>query len=173
MSGDTPPGSGTALAWGEAQDECYGGWVTGMPGITQRLDRLEGGQTETNRHLVRIDRHLESIDQTLHTASKLFELMNSRLENLETGQERVVEHLDRLEVGQERVVDRLDRLEVGQERVVDRLERLEVGQGRVVDRLDRLIDATIRERTVSGERLARVEERLDVVERRLDDSPKT
>jgi hypothetical protein len=97
-----------------------------MPSIVERLDRLEDGQRVTNRHLARID-------ATFGSVSKLFELMNERLE----------------------------RLEIGQDSLVD-------GQKLVVDRLDRLIEVTTRERTGSLERLARIEERLDVVERKLE-----
>ena|SRR5215472_7752166 len=96
-----------------------------MSRITERLDRLEDGQRETTRHLA-------SIDKTMQTASKLFELMNERLERLEGGQTRLVE-----------------------------------GQKLVVDRLDRLVEATTRERILSLERVARIELRLDAVERKL------
>src|SRR5215467_13372991 len=120
------------LAWSNAT-------VNAMARLSERIERLEGGQRETNVHLVAIDGHLTSIDATLHTASRLFELMHGRLEHLEEGQKVVV----------------------------DRLERLDAGQKLVVERLDRLVEATTRERTMSIERLARIEQRLDVVEEKL------
>ena len=85
--------------------------------------------------------HLTHIDETLRAVSRVFELMHERFEALEHGQSALVE---------------------GQRSLVE-------GQKLVVDRLDRLIDATTRERTLSIERLARLEQRVEVVEHRLGD----
>jgi hypothetical protein len=97
--------------------------------VGERLERLEAGQVTTNAHLARID-------ETLHAVSRVFELMDRRLEHLERSQEVIVE-----------------------------------GQTRIVERLDRLVDASVRDRTMHVERLARVEVRLDAVERKLEERP--
>jgi hypothetical protein len=123
-----------------------------MANVGERLQSLEAGQRETNGRLAHIDGHLTHIDRTLDTASKLFELMHARLEHIEDGQKTVIDRLERLEDGQRDFVE---------------------GQRLVIERLDRLIDATTRDRTVSIERLARIEQRLDAVERRLESSPPT
>jgi len=86
-----------------------------------RFGRLEAAQRETNRRLGRIE-------DTLATSSRIFELMNERLEHLENGQERLIET-------QERVIARLDLLVEGTMRAgTASLERF----GRIEDRLDRL-----------------------------------
>ena len=116
-----------------------------------RIDGLESAQRETNKRLNRLEtvgrdsnRRLGRIESTLSVSSKLFELMYGRLENLEEGQNVLVE-------GQKALVD-------GQKALVD-------GQKAVIDRLDRLVEMGMRERTEQAERLLRLEERMEVLER--------
>lgn len=85
------------------------------------------------------NRRLGRIEGTLETSSRLFELMHDRLESIEAGQRQVVQ---------------------GQKQVVQ-------GQKQVIERLDRLVRATVRERTLSADRLSRVERRLEALERRM------
>lgn len=110
-----------------------------------RLDRLERGfsrletvQRDTNTRLGRIERVLE-------TSSKLFEFMHERLEKLEEGQQAVV---------------------AGQKDLVEGQKDLVEGQKLIVDRLDRLVAASVRDRTEQVERIARLEQRVDTIERR-------
>src|SRR5262245_55084404 len=84
---------------------------------------------------------LGRIEETLQTSSRLFELMHERLEHLETGQRALVD---------------------GQQSLV-------AGQQLVVERLDRLVAASTRDRTEHLERIARLEERLNRVERQLEE----
>lgn len=106
-----------------------------------RFASLEAAQRETNTTL-------HSIDQTLSAASRVFELMHTRLERLEDGQQALVD-------GQQALVD-------GQQALVD-------GQEAVVERLDRLVSATIRERTDTTSSVGDLERRMTRAEERLDD----
>jgi hypothetical protein len=109
-----------------------------------RLDRVERGfarletvQRDTNARLGRIE-------DTLAASSRLFELMHERLEHLEEGQQALVE---------------------GQRALVEGQRALVEGQKQVVDRLDRLVGASIRDRTDQAERIARLEQRVESLER--------
>jgi hypothetical protein len=99
--------------------------------------RLEQVQRDTSERLARIE-------DTLRLSSRLFELMNGRLQKLEEGQQALVQ-------GQEAVVQ-------GQERMVD-------GQQQVVERLDRLVEGSSRDRNLELERILRLEQRVDALER--------
>jgi uncharacterized phage infection (PIP) family protein YhgE len=118
---------------------------TNGTGVSVRVGRLETGlkrfesaQRDTNARLGRIE-------ETLITSSKLFELMHERLEHLERGQQALVE---------------------GQQALVEGQQALVEGQKQVVERLDRLVAASTRDRTEQIERIARLEQRVDVLERR-------
>jgi hypothetical protein len=99
--------------------------------------RLEQVQRDTSERLARIE-------DTLRLSSRLFELMNARLQKLEEGQHALVQ-------GQEALVQ-------GQEKLVD-------GQQQVVERLDRLIEGYTRDRNLELERILRLEQRVDALER--------
>ncbi len=89
--------------------------------------RQQGGVEETNRRLARVE-------DTLTTASKVFELMHARLEHLDSGQQALVD-------GQQRVIERLDMLADAtvrdRTRWVDRFGRME----RRIERLEKRLDA--------------------------------
>ncbi len=80
---------------------------------------------------------LDRIEDTLKVSSRVFELMHERLEQVEAT------------------------LGV----VVVRLERIDEGQKLVIDRLDRLVAASTRDRTEHVEKLARLEQRVETLER--------
>src|SRR5688500_12459994 len=101
-----------------------------------RFARLEKGQRETNRRLGRIE-------DTLGTASKIFELMHERLEHLEAGQDKLVE---------------------GQQARVEGQPALAGAVDRVVERLDRLVEISMRDRTGWADRYGSLEARVDRLE---------
>jgi hypothetical protein len=117
--------------------------------LVGRIDRLTAAQAKTNRKLgetnARLrrleqvtDQRLSRIEGTLRLSSRLFEMMNDRLETLEIGQQALVE---------------------GQQAIVAAVER-------VVVRLDRLVEAGTRDRAMWAERMFRLERRVDALERR-------
>ena len=117
--------------------------------LVGRIDRLTAGQAKTNRKLgetnARLkrlgqvtDQRLSRIEGTLRLSSRLFEMMNDRLEALEVGQQALVQ---------------------GQLAMVE-------GQHAIVERLDRLVNATTRDRTQWAERVLRLERRVDKLEAR-------
>lgn len=113
----------------------------------ERFGKLEAQQRETNRRLGRIE-------DTLGTASRVFELMEDRLGRLEDGQNELVESHKALVLGQRTLVrvaelmeGRLQALEEGQKALV-------LGQGALIqavegvnERLDLLVKVTTRDRT--------------------------
>lgn len=106
-----------------------------------RFASLEASQRETNTTL-------RSIDQTLSAASRVFELMHTRLDHLEEGQQAIME---------------------GQHALVHGQDGLVHGQAAIVERLDRLMGATIRERTDTTASIGDLEQRITRAEQRLDD----
>jgi len=113
--------------------------------------RLESLQTQTTNAIVSLERgqaegnvRLGRIDDTLRVASRLFELMNERLESLEEGQQTLVEGQHELVGGQRALVE---------------------GQQALVERLDRLVDVSTRDRTIHVERLAKLELRVEALEK--------
>ena len=69
-----------------------------------------------------------------------FELVNTRLERLETGQARLETRMERLETGQARLETRMDGLEEGQARLETRMDGLEEGQARLETKLETRMD---------------------------------
>jgi hypothetical protein len=93
--------------------------------------------------------------------------VDGRFERLEMAQRDTNERLGRIEETLkvsshlfELMHERLEHLDRGQQALVE-------GQKLVVERLDRLVDATVRERTQSLERLARLEQRVETIEQKL------
>lgn len=104
---------------------------------SDRLDKVEAGFARLESVQRDTNTRLGRIEGVLETSSMLFELMHDRLGGLEEGQRALVE---------------------GQQALVE-------GQKLIVDRLDRLVEATPRDRTEQVERIARLEQRVEHLER--------
>ena len=101
------------------------------------MGALEAGFSRLEKAQRETNRGLGRLEATLGTASRVLELMHGRLEKLEEGQQTMVE---------------------SQRAMVE-------GQKQVVERLDRLVTASTRDRTEQVERLARLELRVDSLEK--------